>query len=164
MILYSHCRAPTARIFRDIALVLFVMLSYGCSTMGAKTIPRDQLDYGAAISDAWNQQLLTNIVRLRYVEAPFFVSLSSVINQYSRDVGAVAGGGLNTALGGDKNTFTASGTARYKDQPTITYVPLAGKNFAVSLLTPIPPESLFALFQAGSPTPESDRGAYLEYF
>ena len=132
--------------------------------MGAKTIPRDQLDYGAAISDAWNEQLLTNIVRLRYVEAPFFVSLSSVINQYSRDVGAVAGGGLNTALGGDKNTFTASGTARYKDQPTITYVPLAGKNFAVSLLTPIPPESLFALFQAGSPTPESDRGAYLEYF
>ena len=54
-----------------------------CMGYGPRTIERDQMDYGLSISTALQQQLLGNIVRLRYMEAPVFVDVSSVINQYT---------------------------------------------------------------------------------
>ena len=138
------------RCFKPVhAMVLAIaMLSTSCTSMGPRTIPRDQFDYGTAISNAWKQQLLFNVVGLRYVESPVFVNLSSVINQYSLEGEVSLGGGSNTAITGD-NTMTVGGATRYADRPTITYIPISGQKFARSLLTPIPPESLFALIQSG---------------
>jgi len=128
--------------------VALLLLSISCVSVGPKTIPRDQFDYGTAISNAWKEQLLFNIVRLRYVEAPVFVNVSSVINQYSLEGEVALGAGLNTSIA-DGNTLTLGGAARYADRPTITYTPVTGQEFARSLLTAIPPEALFALVQAG---------------
>ena len=131
------------------SLVLAIaMLITSCTSLGPRTIPRDQFDYGTAISNAWKEQLLFNVVGLRYVEAPVFVNLSSVINQYSLEGEVSLGGGSNTSFTGD-DTLTVGGAARYADRPTITYIPITGQKFARSLLTPIPPESLFALIQSG---------------
>jgi hypothetical protein len=41
-----------------------------CASVGRKTIRRDQIDYGNAIANAQQEQLLFNVVRLRYVDAP----------------------------------------------------------------------------------------------
>jgi hypothetical protein len=128
--------------------VVLLLLSTSCASVGPKTIPRDQFDYGTAIANAWKEQLLFNVVGLRYVEAPVFVNVSSVINQYSLEGEVALGGGLNSSIAGD-DTLTVGGAGRYADRPTITYTPIAGQEFAQSLLTPIPPEALFALVQAG---------------
>ena len=138
------------RCFKPVhALVLAIaLLTTSCTSLGPRTIPRDQFDYGTAISNAWKEQLLFNVVGLRYVEAPVFVNLSSVINQYSLEGEVALGAGSNTSFTGD-DTLTVGGATRYADRPTITYIPITGQKFARSLLTPIPPESLFALIQSG---------------
>ena len=140
---------------RNHAALLFstaflAMLLASCVSVGPKTIQRDQFDYGTAIANAEKEQLLFNVVRLRYVEAPVFVDVSSVINQYSLEGQINLGAGFNTSIGND-NTGAIGGTGKWSDRPTITYNPISGKEFARSLLTPITPEALFALVQAGWP-------------
>lgn len=132
---------------RFVAVVL-LLLATSCASVGPKTIPRDQFDYGTAISNAWKEQLLFNVVRLRYVEAPVFVNVSSVINQYSLEGEVALGGGLNSSFTGS-DTVNLGAAGRFADRPTITYTPISGQEFARSLLTAIPPEALFALVQAG---------------
>jgi hypothetical protein len=136
--------------FSLIVIVAVVFASASCVSIGPKTIPRDQFDYGRAIANSGKEQLLFNVVGLRYVEAPIFVNVSSVINQYSLEGEVALGAGANTSISGD-NTLTVGGSGRYADRPTITYTPVAGQEFARSLLTPISPEALFALVQAGWP-------------
>lgn len=129
-------------------LALALMGLTACASVGPKTIPRDQFDYGEAIANSWKEQLLTNMMRLRYVEAPVFVNVSSVINQYSLEGNVALGVGANTSLSSG-NTATLGGSARFTDKPTITYTPVSGKEFSISLLTPVTPEAIFALVQAG---------------
>jgi hypothetical protein len=108
------------------------------------------MDYGLSLNTSIKQQLLANIVRLRYMEAPLFVDVSSVINQYSLSGNVQAGLGFNNSFSsGDTGSLGAGG--RWEDRPTITYSPISGRKFSESLLTPIPPEALFALVQAGWP-------------
>ena len=144
----STSRPPSRTHFGRAVAVALLLLTTSCVAIGPKTIPRDQFDYGIAISNAWKEQLLFNVVRLRYVEAPVFVNVSSVINQYSLEGEVAVGGGLNSSFtGGDMMSVGAAG--RYADRPTITYTPISGQEFSRSLLTAIPPEALFALVQAG---------------
>ena len=130
-----------------ILLIVFSWLVAGCASVGPGTIKRDHFDYTVAIGETSKEQLLRNIVRLRYLEAPVFLRVSSIINQYSLE-GTVSLGGTNTdGIGGDGRTV--GGTGRWTDRPTITYAPLSGSKFAQNLLTPIPPDALLALIQAG---------------
>lgn len=132
-------------------LLAVAMLLVSCSSIGPQTIERDRMDYGLTLNASIKQQLLGNIVRLRYLEAPVFVDVSSVINQYSLSGSVQAGFGFNNSFfGSDTGAVGAGG--RWEDRPTITYSPISGKKFSESLLTPIPPEALFALVQSGWPT------------
>jgi hypothetical protein len=124
------------------------MATAGCtSSIGVKTVPRDQFDYAEALRDAWKEQMLLNLVGLRYAEAPMFLKVASVINQYSLE-GSVAA----AAPGYDRQTVTNPPLqigGKYSDKPTITYLPLSGAEFTRSVLTPIPPRSIMSLIQGG---------------
>jgi len=134
---------------RWLGLLLIVLLvTVGCkSSIGAKTVPRDQFDYAEALRDAWKEQMLLNMVGLRYAEAPMFLKVTSVINQYSLEGSA----GVNSpGYSGDVPVMPPlSAGGRYSDRPTITYTPLSGAEFTRSVLTPIPPHSIMSLIQAG---------------
>ena len=123
-------------VFRYISLL--IVLS-SCSSMGPKTIPVDGFNYNDQIGLQQNEQLLLNIVRLRYAEVPIFLNVSSVINQYSRDA--------RVNIGGNDFGKSPSGNAGveggWSDRPTITYTPMSGKAFSESLLQPIPPDVIF---------------------
>jgi hypothetical protein len=54
----------------------------GCASVGPGTVARDRFDYIKAISDSWKSQMLLNLVKLRYGDAPVFLDVVSVINQY----------------------------------------------------------------------------------
>ena len=54
----------------------------GCASIGPGTMARDRFDYTTAISDSWKAQMLLNVVKLRYADAPVFLDVASVISQY----------------------------------------------------------------------------------
>lgn len=127
-----------------LAATLNLSLS-SCRSMGPKTIPQDGFDYNKRIADQENEQLLLNIVRLRYFEMPRFLNVASLINSYTR--GGSAGFNANSnplgnGLGGSLDGY-------WSDRPTITYTPMTGQAFAQSLLTPVPPSVIFFLIQSG---------------
>ena len=65
-------------------ILLLTLFLSSCKSMGPKTIPYDGFNYNQRIADQENEQLLLNIVRLRYLEMPRFLSVASVINSYTR--------------------------------------------------------------------------------
>ena len=135
----------TYRVF----MALIALLIAGCTTMGPSTIPRDRFDYAAAISESWKNQMLLNLVKARYSDAPVFLDIASAINSYSLESDVSAAAGFQTPLASNANTLGVGAGSKFTDRPTITYTPLIGEKFSKSLMTPIPPGALLALIQAG---------------
>lgn len=135
---------------RPLGALIGAALLSGCASVGPPTVVRDRFDYVTTISDSSKQQMLLNLIKVRYSDAPVFMDVVSVISSYSLE-GDIALGGQAAPVGrGD--TFGAVGVAgRYADKPTITYQPLAGDKFAKSLMTPIPVAGILSLIQSGFP-------------
>jgi len=134
--------------------VSVLLLFTGCASIGPGTVKQDRFDYITAISDSWKSQMLFNLVKLRYGDAPVFLDVASVINQYlvSGSVGYSGSWAQNpqvpwpyTAL------YNLLGMGTYAERPTITYSPLSGEKFARSLMTPIPPAAVLNFIQGGYP-------------
>jgi hypothetical protein len=123
----------------------------GCHSIGPHTVATDRFDYSTAIADSWKQQTLLNIVKIRYMDLPVFVDVSSVVAGYSLQTGIGVGGTLSTANAIQGNFFNGSGQAIYTDRPTITYTPLTGQKFLRGLMTPIDPKNIFFMLQSGYP-------------
>ena len=132
-------------------IVMVSVLIIGCTGIGPKTIPRDRFDYSAAISKSWQNQMLLNMVKLRYGETPVFVDVTSVISQYAVESQISLGAIFNNPLANSGDTQSIGGTGKYTDRPTITYAPMVGKKFAKTMMTPIPPPAIFFLIQSGWP-------------
>jgi hypothetical protein len=49
-----------------VAAVAIAFLLGGCGGLGPRTIPADQIDYSNAIGEASKQQVLLNVVKLRF--------------------------------------------------------------------------------------------------
>jgi hypothetical protein len=145
----SACRDRTAihgwpRISAAIAVIV---LTTACASVGPKTIPPDHFNYTEAIRESWKEQMLLNLVGLRYAEAPLFLRVTSVINQYSIDGRVSAATPPYEGAGPTAPPLSVSGG--YSDRPTITYTPMTGADFTRSVMTPIPPERIMAMIQAG---------------
>ena len=72
--------AARARGLRFACAALGAMMC-GCGGIGPRTITHDRFDYTETISTSWKQQMLVNLVKLRYGDAPVFLDVASVINQ-----------------------------------------------------------------------------------
>ena len=131
-------------------LVATVLLLSACTGIGPGTVTRDRFDYVTAISESWKRQMLLNLLKVRYSDAPVFMDVASVINSYEL-TGEVNLSGDYAPIGrGD--TFGHVGTSgRYSDKPTITYQPLSGDKFTRSLMLPIPIPGVLFLIQNGYP-------------
>lgn len=130
------------------AIGMLVALT-GCRSIGPGTVAMDRADYSASIADSWQQQTLLNIVKLRYLDVPVFVDVSSVVAGYSLQTGIAISGTISTKKAVQGNYLNATGQGVYTDRPTITYTPLTGQKFLHGLVTPIDPKNIFFLLQSG---------------
>ena len=130
-------------------LVGATLLLSACAGLGPTTISRDRFDYTAAISDSWKHQMLFNMVKMRYGDAPVFMDVTSVISQYQVAGLITLGGTISSSPWGHSETLGATG--QYVDRPTISFTPILGDKFARSLMAPIPPPAILSLMQAGYP-------------
>lgn len=137
-----------------IMILLLLAGATGCISIGPTTVARDRFDYNAAISESWKSQMLYNLVKLRYGDAPVFLDVASVINQYGIEgIVGYSGSWARNAQAPWPYTalYNLFGQGRYAERPTITYSPLSGEKFARSLMTPIPPAAILNLLQGGYP-------------
>ncbi len=134
---------------KALALCCCALALGACATrLGPRTIPAARFDYNQRIARSQNDQLLLNLVRLRYRDTPVFLDVGTVIAQYTLDVRA----GVLPRIHVDGNSGTEIGVdlgARYSEQPTITYEPISGAEFTQRLLTPISPHTIILLSQSG---------------
>ncbi|CAA6693194.1 MULTISPECIES: hypothetical protein [unclassified Lentimonas] len=141
---------PFIRLLFSLTLAVVLLAQPGCGSLGPRTIPKDRLDYGDSIDKSWKQQTLLNIIKMRYMENPFFIDIGQVVGSYTIETSAGAGfQGYFDSAPSDYGNLGING--KWTDRPTITYVPLTGSRFSASLMTPIKPASLFSAIQAGWP-------------
>jgi hypothetical protein len=134
--------------WRVFAASMVVLLLGGCTTgLGPKAVRSERPDYNQQIVRSGDEQMLLNLVRLRYNDSPLFLELGSVVASYSYEAGFSAGGTISPNPGGSSaNLGTALG---YSEHPTVTYSPLTGDQFAERLLSPIPLDSIMLFAQSG---------------
>ncbi len=112
------------------------------------------LDYNEQFIRVQNEQMLLNLVRLRYGDMPLFLELNSIVTQYSieNSIDMSAFTTLMNAHGAKAaaNTTTRADLGRtFAERPTISYTPLQGEAFAERILSPISPQTIVLLSQSG---------------
>jgi len=123
----------------------------GCSSSSAlidTAVHEDRFDFNEVIIKSWNEQLLLNIVRLRYRDNPLFLDIGSVITAYALKASVGAEGSLLWSVANVQGISGRVG-GEYTTAPTLTYVPLQGEAYTARLLSPIQPAVLLYLSQSG---------------
>ena len=127
-------------------LVAILLGAIGRQNLGPTTLAEGRPAYSTAVPRTSNQEMLLNIVRLRYRDTPFFLKISAIAANVSAEVG-IGGGAQFPDM--TPNVGNISGTAKYRDNPTVTYAPLQGEAFVKQLLTPVRLETLRLLIDLG---------------
>jgi len=115
---------------------------------GSGATPVAAADYNQAIVQTKDEQLLLNLVRLRYRDTTQFLQVTSVAD--SQTFEAAAGAGTNLSFVdrflGD---IGVSGSAGYSRNPVVSMAPMNDADFAKALLTPISTADLALLAGSG---------------
>jgi hypothetical protein len=142
--------------WRCLCICVPLLLSGGCS-FGPRALPHDRIRYNEAVKTSGEEQLLLNIVRLRYTDTPSSLSVTSLADQYElvRNLGltpfftsAAAGQAFGGYRGAVLPQVGLTGTTR----PTLTYTPQDDQDFTRRLFTPISLESVASLSKTTWPT------------
>ncbi|SIO57250.1 hypothetical protein SAMN05444166_5368 [Singulisphaera sp. GP187] len=136
-------RKPPSRpgFLQWVALIAASMAASGC--LGPAAIRSTRMRYNEVVRATNDEQLLMNLVRLRYADSPIFIDLPNITSQFE-----VAGGTTYPGPGGAQTNFGIVGLSGH-DTPTLSYHPRQGRAVAKSLLNPLSTD-LFSVVNAGA--------------
>ena len=118
----------------------------GCTQFGPKIIEASRTDYNIAMRNTESEQVLLNLVRLRYGDAPYFLEASALNTQFS----VASSSQISSSLDFDGgNTYGLLGRFAYEEKPTVTYTPLRGEDFVRRVLSRVPLETVLLLDASG---------------
>lgn len=120
----------------------------GCG-LGPSMMRANRLTYNDAIQLTERQELLLNIVRLRYNEGPEFLTTSSISTQFSIDLAAAAGADVGNDQELRTSLLNIGGAVGYSERPTITFTPRNEKEFTQQLISPVELTTIFLLINYG---------------
>ncbi len=128
-------------------VVAVASVASGCqATFGPRAIERTHPAYNEAIITSVNEQMLQNLVRMRYRDVTFFLEIGSVTTSLSLSANAGVNANMNF---GSRDSLSPSMGLSYADNPTISYTPLQGEDLLKSMLSPLQLEAILVLTQSG---------------
>src|SRR6516162_2118572 len=98
----------------------------GC--IGPKAVRYTRLRYNDVVRTTNDEQLLINIVRLRYADSPVFIDLPNITSQFEAASRGNYLGGTGNQFGGHTNL--GFGELTLRDTPTLSYHPREGREIA----------------------------------
>jgi hypothetical protein len=126
--------------------LLLLLLAGGCA--GPYVLRHSRPKYAEAVQVTRNEQLLLNLVRIRYRDTPSFLELSSLATQFSFD-GGVGIAGTIKENSKNFNVLGLSAGIDASERPTASYLPLQGADFVTKLISPIEEETIVLLTRSG---------------
>jgi hypothetical protein len=145
---------------RALVLLLIVLAGAGCALVPPRKLPMDRENYLDAVSTSWKEQLLTNLVKLRYGDTLTTLEMTSINTTYALDSNLSANYPVlwhplhstypqSSWTDAFRNALTLGGTVIYQDHPSIAYSPMRGEALAKTMIEPIPPSKLVKSLQTG---------------
>jgi hypothetical protein len=119
----------------------------GCA-MQAGIIQSRHWDLNETIRETTNEQLLLNLVRLRFDETPYFLQLSSITTNFSASASLGAAGTFPE--GSDNNNVYGVNTGlSYSESPSVTWAIPDSREFLGRFYAPVGADQLTLLVQSG---------------
>jgi hypothetical protein len=138
-------------VMRSLVIALMGALA-GCQ-IGPRAMRMGHSEYAASLNSISKQQLLLNLVRLRYRDTPVWLEVTSISTQFEFGSSGDLKGGLNENVGQggalNPNKLELGAGVRYSERPTITYSILRGDQFTKRMLAPITVSSISLLAESG---------------
>jgi hypothetical protein len=118
----------------------------GCS-LGPKRIRTDWRQYNQSVTDIENQELLLNLVRLRYNEYPGVLRVTNIASQRNWSTSGTIGG---TIPEGGPDTLAVGFNGLKSERPTVSFSP-GGREMVAAALTPLSLDLLYLMSYMGWP-------------
>jgi hypothetical protein len=134
-------------------LIPVILVVSGCSGFGPGTLSDERMGYNEALQQTNDEELLINLVRLRYHDSPSFVSVSGITAQSNLTT--------STSLSLTRTSSRTSGirtlsiadvfapTVSLSQAPVVSYSPLQGDGYVRELLSAISLELFVFMTQSG---------------
>lgn len=130
-----------------LGLLASAALLGGCTQFGPDLVKAGRNEYNVAIAQTDDEQMVLNLVRLRYADNPMWLDVGSVTTQFNVTQGASTG----VFLDPDPNRYgwRASADVRYSETPTISYTPVTGEQYVRNLLAPMSFKTFMLMANSG---------------
>src|SRR5262245_47885973 len=140
--------------WRRLASLVVLLSAAGC-TFGPKALCRTRLPYNDAVKTTSEEQLLLNIVRLRYSDNPSSIAVSNIAAQFELAKKVQLVPFFTAAAAGDvgsyRGTVLPGAEFNAADRPTLSLTPQDETEFARRLFTPITLKGVIYLAQTTWP-------------
>ncbi|MCC7421980.1 MAG: hypothetical protein IT428_17010 [Planctomycetaceae bacterium] len=130
-------------LFRGFALVAMTVAASGC--VGPASIHLSRVHYNKSVHQTNDEELLLNLVRLRYSEGVTWMRVTGVNTQYEASALGESVSGTDQEL----HTRLLTGRLSFADRPTITFDPRRSSEFTRALITRLDPNTMQILDAAG---------------
>jgi hypothetical protein len=125
------------------------LLLAGC---GPKRVRADFTHYENSYAVTSNQEMLINLARLEQHDPTYFFKLGQINSSYRMEA-AITGAGnvatVNTPPATTVPTGSASPTLLYENDPSFSFIPVNDQTNAQLLISPVPENVFYSLFQQG---------------
>jgi hypothetical protein len=135
-----------------VLLIGMALLLTGCQ-IGPRAMSLGHPEYASVVGKLTDEQLLLNLVRLRYRATPVWLEVSSISTQFEASAAGDVSAALNEDVGSggahNPDAFGIGAGIAYAERPTISYSILRGEQFTTRLLKPISVNGVSLLADSG---------------
>ena len=132
---------------KSVCLIIITCLFAGCgSQVGPENIRNERQDFNIALQQTNDEQMLLNLVRMKYRDTNMFLEVGAIASQYSLTSNITASGSLKDNF---SNSIGLGTKIEYQEKPTISYTPLHGQSFITRLLNQVSPDTISLLYKSG---------------